>query len=140
LVAHIAFGRSYRDREVGQGPVVYIACGGEHGVKTRAVAFRQARMSEDDDPPFYLMTTRLDLVADIHALTKAVRDQLAAETECAAIVIDTLNRSTHGSENKDEDMGAYIAAADRLRDEFHCAVVIIHHCGTNGERPQGIRR
>jgi hypothetical protein len=26
-------------------------------------------------------------------------------------------------------MGAYRDAADRLREHFHCAVVIIHHCG-----------
>jgi hypothetical protein len=136
LVAHIALGWAYRDRQVKPGPVVYIACEGEHGVRTRAVAFR-TRMNEGEDPPFYLMTTRLDLVADIDTLTLAVRKQLANEDSCAAIVIDTLNRSLHGSENKDEDMGAYVHAADRLREEFHCAVIIIHHCGTSGERPRG---
>jgi hypothetical protein len=66
-----------------------------------------------------------------------VRDRLATEDGCAAIVIDTLNRSLHGSESKDEDMGAYVQAADRLREEFGCAVIIIHHCGINGERPRG---
>src|SRR4051812_16537003 len=34
-------------------------------------------------------------------------------------------------------MSAYVKAADRLREEFTAAVIIIHHCGINGERPRG---
>ena len=37
----------------------------------------------------------------------------------------------------DEDMAAYIQAADRLREKFACTVIIIHHCGINGDRPRG---
>lgn len=137
LVAHVALGRTYCEREVEQGPVVYIACEGERGVKTRAVAFRQTRLREADDPPFFLMTTRLDLVVDIDVLVEAVRGQLDGIDRCAVIVIDTLNRSIHGSESRDDDMGAYVQAADRLREEFHCCVLLIHHCGISGDRPRG---
>jgi hypothetical protein len=137
LAAHIALGWSYGDRQAEQGPVVYIACEGEHGVRTRAVAFRHARMLDGDNPPFYLMTTRLDLVSDLDELIDAVKKQLASEDRCAAVVIDTLNRSLHGSENKDEDMGAYVHAADRLREELETAVILIHHCGISGDRPRG---
>jgi hypothetical protein len=34
-------------------------------------------------------------------------------------------------------MGNYIKAADRIREEFGCAVIIIHHCGVEGTRPRG---
>ena len=34
-------------------------------------------------------------------------------------------------------MGAYRDAADRLREEFRCAVIIIHHCGIDATRPRG---
>jgi hypothetical protein len=34
-------------------------------------------------------------------------------------------------------MAAYVRAADAIRDAFDCAVVIVHHCGHNGERPRG---
>src|SRR5262249_37756180 len=37
----------------------------------------------------------------------------------------------------DEDMGAYFAAADAIREAFHCIVIIIHHCGIDGTRPRG---
>jgi hypothetical protein len=48
-----------------------------------------------------------------------------------------LNRSIGGSESKDEDMGAYVTAAAALAARFQCAVIIIHHCGTNENRPRG---
>ena len=54
-----------------------------------------------------------------------------------AVVLDTLNRSLNGSENSDEDMGAYIKATDAIRETFDCAVLIVHHCGLSGDRPRG---
>ena len=56
---------------------------------------------------------------------------------CSIIVIDTLNRTLHGSESKDEDMGAYHEAADRLRVQFKCSVILVHHCGIDDTRPRG---
>jgi hypothetical protein len=53
------------------------------------------------------------------------------------VVLDTLNRSLRGSESSDQDMSAYIRAADAIRDAFNCAVVVVHHCGINGTRPRG---
>lgn len=52
-------------------------------------------------------------------------------------MIDTLNRSLIGSESKDEDMSAYVRACDRLREAFNCAVIVVHHCGPNDQRPRG---
>lgn len=34
-------------------------------------------------------------------------------------------------------MAAYIRAADYVRDAFHCAVIVIHHCGLDTTRPRG---
>jgi hypothetical protein len=53
------------------------------------------------------------------------------------VVIDTMNRSLVGSESKDEDMAAYIKAADTIREAFDCVVIVIHHCGIDGSRPRG---
>jgi hypothetical protein len=54
-----------------------------------------------------------------------------------AVVLDTLNKSLFGSENKDVDMGAYVRAAEAIRDCFGCVVIIIHHCGYDDTRPRG---
>jgi hypothetical protein len=136
LVMHVALGWDYRGRRVEQGAVVYIACEGERGLAARKEAFRLAKLPEDADPPFYLLTTRLDLAAQIDELILDISAQIPGGS-CAAIVLDTLNRSIGGSESDDKDMGAYVKAADKLREKFHCAVIIIHHCGTNDKRPRG---
>lgn len=137
LVMHVALGWNYRGRRVQKGTVVYIAAEGELGIRARAEAFRQTRIAEDGaDPDFFLLTTRLDLVNDLDELAADINAQLL-DGKCAIIVIDTLNRTFHGSESKDDDMGAYRDAADRLREMFRCAVLIIHHCGVDGSRPRG---
>jgi hypothetical protein len=136
LGMHIALGREYRGHLVEYGSVVYIASEGQRGLTARAVAFQKKRMTPEDDPPFHLLATRLDLVNDVDVLGVDIASQLGAG-KCSAIVIDTLNRTFKGSESKDEDMTAYIRAADKLRERFGCAVIIIHHCGISDTRPRG---
>jgi hypothetical protein len=138
IVMHVALGWDYRGRRVHAGCVVYVACEGERGLGARAEAFRQRALAEnnDADPPFFLLTTRLDLVADADQLIEDIRAELKSGS-CAAIVIDTLNRSIAGSESNDQDMGAYLKAADKILAAFGAAVIVIHHCGHNGSRPRG---
>lgn len=137
LVMHVALGWQYRGRRTATGTVVYIACEGERGLAGRVEAFRRERMAElFDRPPFYLLTTRLDLAADAVHLIDDIQAQLGAD-QPTAIVVDTLNRSLSGSESSDEDMGAYVKATDKLREAFECAVIVIHHCGLDDKRPRG---
>jgi hypothetical protein len=134
LAMHVALGNPYRGRRVQQGAVVYLALEGGHGFRARIEAFR--RKHDAADAPFYLITDRTDLVRDHEALIGAIRTQIQGDVP-ALVVIDTLNRSLAGSESKDEDMAAYIRAADAIREAFDCAVVIVHHCGIDGTRPRG---
>ncbi len=135
LVMHVVLGREYRGRRVQQGPVVYVACEGAHGFKARIAAYRQEHLN-GELPPFYLVPTRLDLVSEHAELSREITRSLG-NTHPAAIVLDTLNRSLEGSESSDADMGAYVKAADVLRETFGCAVIVVHHCGIEGSRPRG---
>lgn len=132
----VARGVEWRGRRVAQGPVVYIACEGERGLAARIEAYRRDRLVASHSPPFWLLTTRLDLAQDAAALVADIRAQIGDEG-CALVVIDTLNRSLGGSESSDEDMAAYIKGADLIREAFGCAVTIIHHCGVDDRRPRG---
>jgi hypothetical protein len=135
LVLHVALGWNYRDHKVMQGAVVYCAFEGAVGFRKRAEAFRRQHHIPDDQPvPFYLQPLRMNLIKDHQALIQSIRMQLDAPS---VIVLDTLNRSLVGSESKDEDMSAYVNAADALREAFNCAVIIVHHCGVDGTRPRG---
>jgi hypothetical protein len=53
------------------------------------------------------------------------------------IVVDTLARCFIGDENKQESMGNFIAGIDRLKNEFCCSVLILHHTGRDESRERG---
>lgn len=137
LALHVAMGWTYRDRDVRQGPVVYVITEGARGFKARAVAWRQHHLNGSGEAPeFYVIAASLDLIGEHAALVAAIRAQLG-DVEPVLIVVDTLNRTLAGSESSDEDMSAYVRAVDAVRDAFACAVLVIHHCGHDATRPRG---
>jgi hypothetical protein len=133
LMMHVARGIPYRGRRVQQGTVVYIALEGDNGFRRRIEAYK--RHHGITDAPFYLITDRTDLVRDHETLIGDIKQQTSDVP--VAVVIDTLNRSMNGSESSDEDMAAYIKAADAVREAFGCTIIIVHHCGVDGSRPRG---
>lgn len=136
LMMHVALGWSYRGRRVHRGAVVYCAFEGQAGIEQRVEAFRKERLDAyEGEIPFFLEPVSLDLVREHGDLIAAIQHQI--DVSPAAVVLDTLNRSLTGSESSDEDMSAYIKAADAIRDAFDCAVVVVHHCGVDGTRPRG---
>jgi len=135
VALHVARGLSYRGRRVKGGPVVYCAFEGASGYRARAEAYRREFLAIDP-VLLYLMAARIDLSADHRALIEDIAAQLDG-AQPALVVLDTLNRSLSGSESKDEDMAAYVWAADAIREHFSCAVIIVHHCGVNDKRPRG---
>ena len=137
LMLHVAMGWEYRDRCVHQGAVVYCAFEGAHGYKKRVEALRRHYgIEEGTAVPLYVMPGQANLIAEHRVLIADIATQLG-ETKPAAVVLDTLNKSLVGSENKDVDMGAYVRAAEAIRDRFGCVVIIVHHCGYDDTRPRG---
>ncbi len=137
LSFHVARYPEYRERSVLQGAVVYCAFEGAHGYKKRAEALRRHhKVPATEEIPLYLVPGRANMIKEYPLLISAVREQLFGEVP-RMIVLDTLNKSLVGSESKDVDMGAYIVAAEALRDAFDCVVVIIHHCGYDETHPRG---
>jgi hypothetical protein len=134
MAMHIALGFEYRGRRVRGGPVIYVAGEGQHGFGKRKQAFAQERMAGDEPADFYLIGEPLDLVGERDGLEKAIGELLQTPS---LIVLDTLNRTIRGDENNPEDMRAYFNAADNLRQKFSCAVLIVHHCGHDGQKPRG---
>jgi predicted transcriptional regulator len=50
------------------------------------------------------------------------------------IVVDTLARCfVGGDENMAADMGLFVSRCDELRQEFNCAVLVLHHCNQRGD-------
>jgi hypothetical protein len=137
LMLHVTMGWEYRDRAVRQGAVVYCAFEGAHGYKKRVEALRRHyAIQEDTHVPLYVMPGQANLILEHKLLIADIPAQMG-ETRPVAVVLDTLNKSLFGSENKDVDMGAYVRAAEAIRDKFNCVVIIVHHCGYDETRPRG---
>jgi hypothetical protein len=135
LAMTIARGLDYRGHRVQHGPIVYCAAEGATGFKNRVEAYRQYHGLEGE-LPFFLMPDALSLIDDTTALISSVRATLG-DTEPVLVVLDTLNRSLAGNENDPGDMAKYIKSADTVREAFSCAVLVVHHCGTDNKRPRG---
>ncbi len=134
LMMHVALGREYRGHRVKQGGVVYCSFEGQRGFQGRVEAFRQRH--HVDEAPLFMQPATLDLVRERKDLIDGICETFG-EGRPAAVVLDTLNRSMRGSESKDEDMSAYINAADAIREAFGCVVIIVHHSGIEASRPRG---
>ena len=138
LLMHVALGRPYRGRKVVQGPVAYCAFEGQDGYRRRAMGFSQHhQLADDADPPFHFSGGAMLFAKDYPSLIADIKAELDPGSRPVAVVLDTLNRSIDGSESDDEVMGAYIRAADAVREAFGCVVIIVHHCGYNEKRPRG---
>jgi hypothetical protein len=135
---HVAKGWEFHDRNVKQGAVVYCAFEGAHGYPKRVEALWQHyELASDDRPPLHIMPGQVNLVKDHRILIKEIRGQLDEAVDPAVVVLDTLNRSLVGSEGKDVDMSNYVRAAEAIRTEFDCVVIIVHHCGWDESHPRG---
>jgi hypothetical protein len=136
MTMHIARAIEYRGRKTQQGCIVYIVLEGKKGFEKRIEAYRQFH-GISEEVPFYTIATGLDLIREHAALVNDIKTELGPIYP-GVIVVDTLNRSLAGSENKPEDMGAYLSAAENVSRAFDdCAVLIAHHCGVEGTRPRG---
>jgi hypothetical protein len=137
LALHIAKGWPYRGKRVRQCPVIYFVLEGRSALPKRIEAMK--RHYRIEDAPLYLITKQLDLIKQCDAVIASIRAQIELNPgpQPGLIALYTLNRSLMGSESKDEDMGAYLAAADRIAEAFKCLVIIVHHCGIDLSRPRG---
>jgi hypothetical protein len=135
LVMHIALDWEFRGMPVKQGIVVYCAFEGQSGFSKRVEAFRLHHMAEDDENiPFYLMPSSIDLIGEVDQLIEDITGQNVAPD---VVVLDTLARSMSGDESRTVDMCKYFAAADAIRAEFDCLVIIVHHSGYDETHPRG---
>lgn len=137
ICAHIAAGIEYRGKRVRRGNVVYVAAEGASGFMGRLEAWRLAHPEINHaDMTFYTVPQRLNLREEYALLINDIRAKVG-DLNLDVVTLDTLNRTFSGSESSDEDMTAYVMAADAIKNEFNCAVIIIHHCGIDGTRPRG---
>ena len=129
----VAGNLSWQGCRVDGGPVLYLATEGGMTFHNRIYALAKLKY-KDTDVPLYVRPSPVDLLRPSVSLPEL--GKLCKEIEAHAgqplqmIVVDTLSRAmAGGNENGPEDMTAFIANVDALREFTKAHVMVVHHSG-----------
>ncbi|MBN2128395.1 MAG: AAA family ATPase [Sedimentisphaerales bacterium] len=136
MALHITNESKWLGHPCRRGVALYVAAEGQGalGLRLRAWELGHRKQSAESllvvtDPPNLLSTDDVDaLLAELRVLKQ----------KPDVIIFDTLAQTmVGGDENSARDMGMYIAAANRIRAEFGCTVVAVHHTGKDKGAERG---
>ena len=127
----VASGSDFHNHKVKKGAVFYIAGEGHNGFARRAAAWSKERNITLKGLPFFksnnaVVLTEEDAVERLLSTIDTMVDKFGSPE---LIVFDTLNRSMGGDENSTKDMSMFIQAIDRVKNEYECTVLAVHHTG-----------
>jgi hypothetical protein len=133
LACHVAAGMPWRDLDVEAGVVVYVAAESPASVKRRLWAWREHHGV--DHAPVLVIQASVDLLnGDAEALAERLAELRAEHGRIALVVVDTLARAMHGSENDPRDMGQFVASCGLLGEAAEAHVMVVHHSGKDQTR------
>lgn len=136
----VATGTSWFGMPVHQGPVFYIAGEGHNGLMRRFKAWSQDTGVSLDKAPLF-KSRRAVLMLDPSAaadLREEIDRLFAQHGRPSMIVVDTLARNFgDGDENAAKDMGRFVSELDKIRSQYHCHIMVVHHSGHGQERARG---
>lgn len=134
----------FRTQQVG---VAYIGAEAANGVRKRIRAWMQENgrdeAEDDEGGPFALIGRGVDFSSpeapDIEELIALLTDAAIEFKErgarLGAVVVDTLARASAGAdENSSADMGAVLAALERIAEALGVLVIVVHHTGKDASK------
>ncbi len=130
---HVCTGRTFFDREVRQGHVLYMVGEGVHGMGLRLQAWLTHHGLKIDDIEQHM--TMFDGVQNLASTDLEVKEdhyvlEWLREHKPRLIVVDTVARYTTGAnENSTEDMNKFISNLDLLKHASGGCVLAVHHSG-----------
>jgi phage/plasmid primase-like uncharacterized protein/energy-coupling factor transporter ATP-binding protein EcfA2 len=115
---------------VKNGPIVYLAGEGHHGLRGRIAAWKHKNGAKKLNA--WLSREGCDLnTAGGYTKTATAIRQLGARPKL--IVVDTLHRFLNGDENSAQDAKTMLDACSNLMREFSCSVLLVHHTGVSDD-------
>lgn len=133
IAAHVAQGWSWFDMKVNATPVFYLSAeGGPSSISRRLDAFA-SHYGLDEAAPLFVHPGGADLLSKDADITPLIAE--ASAVEAGMVVIDTLSRVlVGGNENAPDDMGAFVANVDRIRQDTGAHCMVVHHSGKDTAR------
>lgn len=132
LAFHVHNGVKWRDKDVTQGDVMYVAAEAGRGIKKRIQAVK--RLHPEWRSPFVA-----DIAPDLASATslEAVRDAALAAGRPSIIIIDTMSASFEGDDSSQQDIAKMMRNLKTLSDALECLVVFVHHTTKDGASYRG---
>lgn len=134
----ISLAMDWHGTEAKQTGVLYIAGEGARGLGKRVKGWRREHGMDGAKAPFLLLPVPVAiLLPDARAKLLRTIDEAKrrAGFEIGLVVIDTVSRSLAGAgENGADEMGAFVAACDVVRQHTGGAVMGVHHSGKDKEK------
>jgi len=141
MAMSIATGLPYHGHEVKQGLVVLCAGEGTRGIPDRTEAWCIHHSIDIKDAKLALTDRAAQLFDENYLISfyKEIEDLSQTQGPPELIIIDTVARHMAGlDENSAKEMGELITISDRLKIDFDCAVMLVHHTGhSNQDRARG---
>lgn len=121
--------------------VMYIVAEGLSGMRNRVAAWLEHN-NKRNVPTWHYFSSNIYLNQknERQRWGDALKQYLGSQTKgrkLNLIVVDTLDRCFDGEENSSREMGHFIDGLEALREEFGCAVLVIHHTRKDGKRERG---
>lgn len=139
MAASIACGSDWFNHRVNRGPAVYILGEGGGGVSRRLRAWHLTNPDAGLPNAPLFISRRIVPLGESEAVAEitAAIDEAGAGTP-SVVFIDTLARAAAGlDENSARDMGELVQACDKIREQYKCSVILVHHAGHNQDRARG---
>lgn len=128
MALHIALGWDWCGHQVKRKRVKYVVGEGSIGRffdRVRAWCIEHKIDPHDLSGWFSVVSVRVGVDND-----KDLREFFAADhNEVGVVIIDTVARNMDGDENATKDMNLFVKGADRIREHYKCAVILVHHSG-----------
>jgi hypothetical protein len=153
MALSIAAGVHWQGHTTKKGYVVYVSAEGGSGISKRVAAWLDYHHVSNTNPfllSFVVSTISVhpdskDIDAVIEQTVHRQDYQELLEAHLAPgesapplfVIVDTLARCFVGDENQQEDMGAFIAGLDHLREEHDATVLVVHHTNKMGDEERG---
>lgn len=116
--------------KINNGPIVYLAGEGHHGLRARIAAWKHDRGIGHIEMWLSKHGCDLNTAEGYNKVLQAIRSLGVIPS---AIVVDTLHRFLQGDENSAQDAKTMLDACAALMEEFDCSVVLVHHTGVSEE-------
>jgi putative DNA primase/helicase len=137
MAASVATGTMFAEKDVQKGAVLYLAGEGMNGITRRFAGWM--KHTGIQIPKGSIHVSRKTISMDEKGASTLLAATEGMDQDIKLVVVDTLARHMTGEENSNRDMSAFIAAADKIREEHGCAVLIIHHTGHSTDKSNRAR-